>query len=335
MAPSLSSSLVIGLKGEDLGSLVGSVAEFGARGVRPTGTFCDRAMQALCNSKCRFQTEYLRRLMTSSLEAFPGCWQPLNWSRFDEALQDLVVGKDPLALGARAAYLGIVLDSLETSRRQRQEAAGGGARGGSSSSSSSSGVPPLLLGAGGDRDGRTALKQCTKWAARVWAHRHAGVAEGAANAAAGGRDYDEEIVNTRVCMTASRALAEALEAFRMAAGELEGCRLAAVILESESESNGGKEAARGLAGLMRSLSGRTFCSALAGVLLENMPEQQQQQGGGVVVEVEKLKALLRRQAAVPMGAVSAGGGRRGSRAKVVGGGAGSAMLFANMDAESN
>ncbi|CAN0482312.1 unnamed protein product, partial [Ectocarpus sp. 8 AP-2014] len=29
MAPSLSSSLVIGLKGEDLGSLVGSVAEFG------------------------------------------------------------------------------------------------------------------------------------------------------------------------------------------------------------------------------------------------------------------------------------------------------------------
>lgn len=51
MAPSLSSSLVIGLKGEDLGSLVGSVAEFGARGVRPTGTFCDRAMQALCNSK--------------------------------------------------------------------------------------------------------------------------------------------------------------------------------------------------------------------------------------------------------------------------------------------
>ncbi|CAN0532813.1 unnamed protein product [Ectocarpus sp. 12 AP-2014] len=120
----------------------------------------------------------------------------------------------------------------------------------------------------------------------------------------------------------------------MVAGELEGCRLAAVILESESESNGGKEAARGLAGLMRSLSGRTFCSALAGVLLENMPEQQQQ-GGGVVVEVEKLKALLRRQAAVPMGMVSAGGSRRGSRAKVVGGGAGSAMLFADMDAESN
>ncbi|CAB1121014.1 unnamed protein product [Ectocarpus sp. CCAP 1310/34] len=264
--------------------------------------------------------------MTSSLEAFPRCWQPLNWSRFDEALQDLVVGKDPLELGARAAYLGIVLDSLETFRRQRQGAVGGGARGGSSSS----GVPPLLLGAGGDRDGRTALKQCAKWAARVWAHRHAGVAAGAA----GGRKYDEEIVNTRVCMTASRALAEALEAFRMAAGELEGCRLAAVILESESESNGGKEAARGLAGLMRSLSGRTFCSALARVLLENMPEQQQQGGGGVV-EVEKLKALLRRQAAVPIGVVSAGGSRRGCRAKVVGGGAGSAMLFADMDAESN
>lgn len=264
--------------------------------------------------------------MTSSLETFPRCWQPLNWSRFDEALQDLVVGKDPLALGARAAYLDIVLDSLEASRRQRQGAAGGGARGGSSSS----GVPPLLLGAGGDRDGRTALKQCAKWAARVWAHRHAGVTAGAAG---GGGNYGEEIVNTRVCMTASRALAEALEAFVIAAGELEGCRLAAVILESESESNGGKEAARGVAGLMRSLSGRPFCSALAGVLLENMPEQQQQQGGGVVVEVEKLKALLRRQAAVPIGVVSAGGSRRGSRAKVVG--AGSAMLFADMDAESN
>lgn len=51
MPPSLSSSLVIGLKGDELSIVVSTVAEFAARRVRPTVAFCDRTMQAIFSSK--------------------------------------------------------------------------------------------------------------------------------------------------------------------------------------------------------------------------------------------------------------------------------------------
>lgn len=51
MPASMTSSLMIGLKGEDLGSLVAAVAEFAARGVRPTVPFCDRIMQEIFKSR--------------------------------------------------------------------------------------------------------------------------------------------------------------------------------------------------------------------------------------------------------------------------------------------
>lgn len=42
---------MISLKGDDLGSLVCTVEEFAARGVRPTVALCDRTMQAIFSSK--------------------------------------------------------------------------------------------------------------------------------------------------------------------------------------------------------------------------------------------------------------------------------------------
>lgn len=51
MPPSFASSLVIGLKGEDLGSLVAAVEEFAARGMRPTVALCDRVMQTVYPSR--------------------------------------------------------------------------------------------------------------------------------------------------------------------------------------------------------------------------------------------------------------------------------------------
>eukprot|EP00752_Nemacystus_decipiens_P006657 g5985.t1 len=333
MPTSLSSSLMIGLKGEDLGSLVASVEEFAARGFRPTVPFCDRVMQEIFSSRCHYQTEYLRRLMTSSLEAFPECWQPLNWSRFEETLQELVVGQENLALNARVTYLDIALDCVEASRRRGQQ-------------------PQLFLGAGGDRDGRTALKRCSQWAAKVWARRHTGVTPSpssggggsSSSCAKGSSGYRDDRMNARVCMVVSRAVAEALEAFHMAGGsggvggggggslqkELEGCQLVAVELESHAETKEAEGTARCRAGLMRSLAGRPFCPTLAGVLLQNMPVQETEGG----VEVERLKALLRRQQAK---GVSGGGGvEEGRKSTRVGGAkaakSGSAMLLADMEA---
>lgn len=51
MPASLSSSMTIGLKGEELGSLMASMAEFAARGVRPTVALCDRIMQEVYKSR--------------------------------------------------------------------------------------------------------------------------------------------------------------------------------------------------------------------------------------------------------------------------------------------
>lgn len=282
--------------------------------------------------RCHFQTEYLRRLMTSSLEAFPECWQPLNWSRFEEALQELVMGHENLALNARVTYLDIALDCLEASRRRRQH-------------------PQLLLGAGGDRDGRTAVKRCSQWAAKAWAQRHAGVtssgAGGGSSSAKGSNDDRESKTNARVCMVVSRALGEALEAFQMAGGagggadagsslpkELEGCQLVAVELESHAEVGEAEGTARCRAGLMRSLGGRPFCPTLAGVLLQNMPAQEETKGG---VEAERLKALLRRQQARGVSGGGGGGGAEECRRSTRVGGAkavqsGCAMLLADMDA---
>ena len=311
--------------------------------------------------------------MTGSLEVFPECWQPLNWSRFEEALQEVVRGQDSLGLNARVTYLNIALDCLEASRRRRRRqqqllasdksgavaaAAGGGDQ--AAVAAPPAPLPQLFLGAGGDRDGRTAVKRCSQWAAKVWAQRHGG----GTFAGIGDGDGDDEAdgvstgINTRVCMAASRALAEALEAFRMVGGEtgggggvspleLEGCQLAAVEIESHAEvlssssspgARGGgdgeedKEAtARCRAGLMRSLGGRPFCPTLAGILLQNMPPEEEgakaAKGGGG--EVERLKALLRRQQA---GGRPGGGGGGGVRLRGRGGAAqsGSAMLLADM-----
>lgn len=278
--------------------------------------------------------------MSSSLEAFPECWQPLNWSRFEETLQEVVQGQDNLALNARVTYLNITLDCLEASRHRHrpQQAAsdkGGASTAGAVAPAVPSPLPQLFLGAGGDRDGRTAVKRCSQWAAKVWAQRYSGGTS--AGASGGDDDGISAVINTRVCMAASRALAEALEAFSMVGGgcgvsprELEGCQLAAVEIESYAEvslsssSRGGgggdggggedREAtARCRAGLMRSLGGRPFCPTLAGVLLQNMPPAQGAKGGAAA-EVERLKALLRRQQAGGNpsgtgsgGAVSAGG----------------------------
>lgn len=261
--------------------------------------------------------------MTSSLEAFPECWQPLNWSRFEETLQELVVGQENLALNARVAYLDIALDCLEATRHRGQQ-------------------PQLFLGAGGDRDGRTAVKRCSHWAAKVWARRHTGVSSsGGGKGAKGSRNDRDSRMNARVCMVVSRSLGEALEAFQMAGGacggggggslpkELEGCQLVAVELESHAETAEAEGTARCRAGLMRSLTGRPFCPTLAEVLLQNMPTQEETKGS---VEVERLKALLRRQQARGDGG-GANDGRRSTRvggAKVVQ--SGSAMLLADMDA---
>lgn len=306
------------------------------------------------DSRCFFQTEYLRRLMTSSLEAFPECWQPLNWSRFEETLQEVVVGQDNLALNARATYLHITLDCLEASRRryrEQQVASDSAAAGGAAGVAAASPLPQLFLGAGGDRDGRTALKRCSQWAAKVWAQRHSSSGGTGAGVPDGGGI--SAVINARVCMAASRALAEALEAFSMVGGagaagvsprELEGCQLAAVEIESHAEvvmvspapsyrgAGAGEDreaTARCRAGLMRSLGGRPFCPTLAGILLQNMPPAQGAKGG--VAEVERLKALLGRQQAGgnPAGSGSGGGG---VRARGRGGApqSGSAMLLADM-----
>eukprot|EP00903_Cladosiphon_okamuranus_P015361 g14187.t1 len=315
MPASLTSSLIVGIKGDELGTLVAAVAEFAARGMRPRVPFLDRIMQEIFKSRCHFQTEYLRRLMTSSLESFPECWEPLNWSRFEETLQELVMGHDKLALNARVTYVDIALDCLEASRRRWQQ-------------------PQLFLGAGGDRDGRTAVKRCSQWAAKVWAQRHASVTSGAGRGSSSsteGNDDDRELkLNARVCMAVSRALGEALEAFQMAGGaggagagsslpkELEGCQLVAVEVESHTDVGDAEGTARCRAGLMRSLGARPFCPTLAGVLLQNMPAQ----GTKGDVEFERLKALLRRQRARGVSRGGGGGAEEGTRsARVVGGAA--------------
>ncbi|CAN0290347.1 unnamed protein product [Pylaiella littoralis] len=366
MPPSLSSSLMHGLMDDELSSLVSTVAEFAARRVRPTVAFCDRTMQTIFSSKCRFQTEQLRRIMTSSLEAFPECWQPLNWSRFEETLQALVDGQDNRTLNARVTYLDIALDCLVASRRHQEQQQRPSGNSSSSSSNSGGGVqagraaepllPPLFLGAGGDQDGRAALKRCSKWAAKVWAKRHAGtmasIARPAGAHGGGNKDtssIESNVTNARVCMAVSRAMGEALEAFRTAGGgggggngsssalQLEGCQLVAVELEyhgevvpsaAGSESAGAQSAkeeaeareatAKCLAGLVRSLGGRPFCPTLAGVLLQNMPSQKTSEAG---VEVERLKALLRRQQTWGMCSGGRGGaGEKGGRRDGAGGG---------------
>lgn len=298
--------------------------------------------------------------MTSSLEAFPECWQPLNWSRFEESLQELVLGQENLALNARVCYLNIALDCLEASRHRRQQHPNFGS-GGSNSGGGGGGraaaqppLPQLFLGAGGDRDGRTAVKRCSHWAAKVWAHRHTSVTSSSGGGGGGGgsaKGISDSNTNARVCMAVSRALGEALEAFQMAGGagggggdgggslpkELEGCQLVAVGLESNAEVAEAEATAKCRAGLMRSLAGRPFCPTLAGVLLQNMPAQEETKGG---VEVERLKALLRRQQARGVSGGGGGGGggekvRRGPRvgaAKVVQ--SGSAMLLADMDTDA-
>lgn len=241
--------------------------------------------------------------MKTALEAFPDCWQPLNWGRFEETLQRLVAEEDPVILNAHTASVDVILGCIETHRRRRRgdrgqrvgTAAGGGAAGK---------LPLLFLGAGGDRDGRGALKKCAKWAAKSWGRRGAAVLAG-------------EGVETRVCLAMSRAVGEALEAFCGAGGggaglgvELEGCQLVAAELE------GVEMTVPCRMGLFRSLvAGRPFRSTLAEVVLRGMPTDE----GGV--EVERLKALLGRQFG---GGGRGGGGARKTKMN------GSAMLFADL-----
>lgn len=51
MPMSLSSTMVIGLDGSDLGSLDAAVEELAVRGMRPTVALCDRAMQGMLKSR--------------------------------------------------------------------------------------------------------------------------------------------------------------------------------------------------------------------------------------------------------------------------------------------
>lgn len=299
-------------------------------------------------------------MMTSSLKAFPECWQPLNWSRFEETLQVLVLGQDNRTLNARVTYLNIVLDCLVASRRRReqQNLTSGNANSTSNTSSNTEAspaplLPQLFLGAGGGRDGRVALERCSKWAAKVWAHRHAGTTAAMttpAGTGGGGNDsIENNVTNARVCMAVSRALGEALEAFQTAGGggdggalELEGCQLVAEEMEfygkvvpsaaaagsegaqKEKEKTKTREeaTAKCRAGLMRSLGGRPFCPKLAGVFLQNMPFQEPNKTG---VEVERLKALLQRQQAWSMdsGCGAAAAGEKGETKGASGGGRGS------------
>lgn len=263
--------------------------------------------------------------MASSLEAFPECWQPLNWSRLEETLQELVVGQENLALNARVTYLDIALDCLQASRRRGQQ-------------------PQLFLGAAGDRDGRTAVMRCSRWAAKVWAQRHTSVtSSGRGGSGKGSVDDRDKQTNARVCMVVSRALGEALEAFLMAGAgasgggggslprELEGCQLVAAELESHAEVSEAEGTARCRAGLMRSLGGRPFCPTLAGVVLQNVLAEEETKGG---VEVERLKALLRRQQASGLSGGGGGDAEEGRRSARVGGAkaaqSGSAMLLADL-----
>lgn len=165
-------------------------------------------------------------------------------------------------------------------------------------------LPPLFAGAGGNRDGREAVKKCARLAAKTWARR-------------GGRGGG---VEARACLVMARALAEATEAFLCAGGggtearlETEGCHLVVVEVEAHcgevsmltgargSTGAGGgagatdrrrasEAAARSRAGLLRALTGRSFCSRLAKMLLENMPNTTG--NGKLGVEVERLRALL-------------------------------------------
>lgn len=241
--------------------------------------------------------------MKNSLEAFPDCWQPLNWGRFEETLQRLAAEEDRVILNAHTATVDVILGCVEAYRRRRRWRGGGrlGAAGGERGGAAGQ-LPLLFLGAGGDRDGRGALKRCARWAAKAWERRGAAVLAG-----------DE--VETRVCAAMSRAVGEALEAF-CGAGvevevelELEGCRLVAAELEGV-----GMTAPRKM-GLLRSLAaGRPFRSTLAEVVLRSMPTEKG------TVEVERLKALLWRQV---------GGGRKGAGARKM---SGSAMLFADLAA---
>lgn len=279
--------------------------------------------------------------MKGTLAAFPDCWRPLNWSRFEEALQDLVLGQDNLALNARTAYLNITLDCVQTSRIRIHQQGVAPDKDGGESSAGAAGLPQLFLGAGGDRDGRAAVKRCSKWAAKIWARR---ASTGTDTPAAEQADGFSTETNARVCAAAARALGEALQAYVsagvVAAGgggvgsgvELEGCRLVAVELESHGEAvvvaGGTQNVVRGAtaqcrAGLMRSLGARPFCPTLAGALLENMPTKEDG-----CVEVECLKALLRRQQERGEGSKR---GRRVRGGKGKSEESGSAMLFADMD----
>ena len=62
MPMALSSALMIGLKGEDLGGLVSAVEEVVASGVRPTTALIDRAMQQIIKSRCAHPESRTRKL---------------------------------------------------------------------------------------------------------------------------------------------------------------------------------------------------------------------------------------------------------------------------------
>lgn len=270
-----------------------------------------------------------------ALEAFPECWQPLNWGRFEEILEHLTIEEDPCAVNTYVAFINIALDCVEAYRRRRRgnrSRCGFGPAAAAAATvfpaparaeDASSQLPPLFLGAGSDRDGRGAVKRCSKWAIKAWARRGAAVLAG-------------DLAETLVCMSMSRALAEALEAFQSlgeggraapaapaaaaaARLEAEGCELVADELDAHRAATvvvpGGEEAdARWVAGLVRSLAARPFRRVLAEVLLARMSTEE----GGT--QVERLKALLAR-------CKGDGEGAGISSRREMGGGA---MLFADM-----
>lgn len=270
--------------------------------------------------------------MATSLEAFPDCWQPLNWGRFEETLQHLTTEEDPSAVNAYVTATNITLDCIEAYRHRRRDNPIRSGFGGATATTAparaegaASRLPPLFLGAGSDRDGRSAVERCAKWAVKAWARRGAAVIAG-------------DMAETLVCMSMSRALAEALEALQalgegvMVAGRegeggraaaarltVEGCELVAGELEAHRKAiatvAGAEETtARCVSGLLRSLAARPFRLVLAEVILTRISTEK----GGV--EIERLKGLLARHKGDGAGAGTSSGGEM----------TGSAMLFADM-----
>lgn len=256
--------------------------------------------------------------MRGSLQAFPECWQPLNWGRFEEALQQLAAHSDPLALSALSAYIDIVLDGVQAYRLRRRKSTTA-ATGTATAMVKSRAMPRLFIGAGGDRDGRSALKKCAKWAAKAWAKRGAEVFAG-------------NEVETRVCLSMSRAVTQALEAFRSvgvgrSAGsasrlDVEGCQL--VVAEMQAHCGGTVDGdvemgAKCQAGMLRSLASTPFFQTLVGVLSQSMSSEKEG------VEVERLKDYVKQMSGVPVG-VGRIGGRGQGKIEM----SGTAMLLADM-----